>query len=62
MRQELGLGSAERIERLEVWWPASDLRQVYEDIEMNTSIVLREGVSGVEVKPVRTLPLGSSDL
>lgn len=59
MLQEIGLGTAERIVRLEVWWPASQQRQIYEGIELDSSVVLREGVRGVETRTVRQVPFGT---
>ncbi len=38
-----GLGRAERIERLEVRWPGPAGTQVFEDLPVDTSLVIREG-------------------
>ncbi|MDX1382172.1 MAG: CRTAC1 family protein [Thermoanaerobaculia bacterium] len=43
LRQTIGLGKTDRIERLEVWWPTTDLRQEFEDVVPNRSYRLREG-------------------
>lgn len=59
MRQELGLGAAERIERVEVWWPTTDTRRVYEGIELDQALELFEGSDKVRVLPQEQRPLGS---
>ena len=43
LRQEMGLGDAERIEKLEVVWPGSGTRQVFEDIPLDRFIEITEG-------------------
>ena len=42
MRQELGLGSATRVETLEVYWPTSDTRQVFHDVPSDRTVEIRE--------------------
>ena len=59
MRQELGLGAAERIERVEVWWPTTDTRRVYEGVELDQALELFEGSDEVRVLPQEQRPLGS---
>ena len=43
LRQNIGLGNAERIESIEVYWPTSDLTQKFRDVEMDQSIEIFEG-------------------
>ena len=43
LRQFWGLGRAERIARLVVHWPASDLEQIFEDVPMDAIIKVVEG-------------------
>jgi len=43
LEQTIGLGKAERIELLEVYWPTSDLTQTFRDVPMERSIQIREG-------------------
>jgi len=45
-RQEIGLGRAERIPRLLVWWPTSGVRQELRDVPLDARIVVEEGVPG----------------
>ena len=42
-RLHLGLGSAERLERLEVFWPTSGERQVFRRVAINQRILITEG-------------------
>lgn len=44
-RQEIGLGNATAIQRLEVSWPKSGLTQTFTDLPMNTMIKIVEGRS-----------------
>ena len=41
--QEIGLGSAESIESVNVWWPASGIRQSFYSVPMNTAVEITEG-------------------
>lgn len=42
-RQEIGLGNADRIEKMEIIWPASGLVQTFTNVEVNRFIKIREG-------------------
>jgi hypothetical protein len=56
LRQHLGLGKAEKLERLEVYWPASKTRQVFENLPMDRFVHIIEGVdqpATQELKPVK---------
>jgi ASPIC and UnbV len=41
--QHIGLGRATGIGRLEIFWPASGIRQVLRDVPINRTFVIREG-------------------
>jgi hypothetical protein len=43
LRQNIGLGKAQRILRLEVNWPASDSMQMFNDVAMDQFIEITEG-------------------
>ena len=47
-RQEIGLGDATAIERLEVFWPASGIRQTLVDVPLDSMIRVTEGEDGYE--------------
>jgi len=55
-RIHLGLGSAERLERLEVFWPATGERQVFRRVAVNQRILIAEGSD-----TVATLQRGSTE-
>lgn len=42
-RQEIGLGDATAIRRLEIYWPRSDIRQVFENVPIDSMIKIIEG-------------------
>jgi hypothetical protein len=42
LRQTIGLGSAERVERLEIWWPTSGVRQAWRGIRSDTVLRIVE--------------------
>ncbi len=48
-RQEIGLGDALGVRRLEVWWPASGSRQQFTEVPMDSTVRVREGVAGIEL-------------
>ena len=43
LEQEIGLGQAEVIESVEVWWPASGIRQRFEGVPLDRGIEIVEG-------------------
>jgi hypothetical protein len=59
-RQEIGLGNATSIRRIEVWWPRSDTRQVFKDVSMDGLIRITEGAGKVEPLPLRKISISQS--
>jgi len=49
LEQEIGLGDADAIDSVEIWWPASGTRQGFEDVPLDTAIEIVEGESGYRV-------------
>ncbi|RPD43554.1 CRTAC1 family protein [Paracnuella aquatica] len=45
LRQHIGIGSANRIESIEIKWPVSNKVQVFKDVQPDNNIHIREGVS-----------------
>ncbi len=43
LEQEIGLGQAESIESIEVWWPASGTRRTFVDVPLDAAIEIVEG-------------------
>jgi hypothetical protein len=48
LRQEIGLGDAEAIERVEIFWPVSETLQVLTDVPTDAMIRVTEGSPGFE--------------
>ncbi len=58
LTQEIGLGKAQKIESLEVHWPASEIRQVFRDVPIDTHLRVIEGEDEYEVIDLPVVPLG----
>ncbi len=58
LRQTIGLGTAEKIERLEVYWPASDLTQSFDDIALDRHYRIVEGEERVSPVELAKFALG----
>jgi hypothetical protein len=43
LRQTLGVGKAAKIDRLEIYWPASDTRQTFTDVAVDRVVAVTEG-------------------
>ena len=53
-RQEIGLGDATAIRRLEVYWPTSGLRQSFDDVPIDSQIRITEESDRIdELSPPR---------
>ena len=59
LRQTIGLGTASRIERLEVFWPATGITQTFVDPPLHRVIHIVEGEETYTTLALRTLTLGS---
>jgi hypothetical protein len=58
-RQEIGLGKADRIRRIEVFWPASGRRQTFRDVAPRRSYEIREDRDRLETLPLVAGSLGA---
>ena len=58
LEQEMGLGQAEGILSVEVFWPTSGIRQVFHDVPLDTRIQVSEGDEEYEVLETRRIELG----
>ena len=56
-RQEIGLGNATSIERVEIQWPTSKTTQVLTEVPMDTMIKITEGVPGFETQSLKRIRL-----
>ncbi len=61
LQQEIGLGDAEEIDRLEIWWPASGVRQVLEHVAVDQFVAITEGEPGFQVLERPRIRLAAQD-
>jgi tetratricopeptide (TPR) repeat protein len=54
LRQEVGLGKAQRIETLEVYWPTTDQTQQFEDLEVNQFVEIVEASDAFRKIPLQS--------
>lgn len=58
LRQNIGLGKAQRIESLKVFWPKTGKTQKFDDLPVDCSIEIVEGQDRLRIVPLETLRLG----
>jgi hypothetical protein len=58
LRQNIGLGKADRIDSIEIYWPTSDLTQTFRDVAMDQTVELVEGDKEFKTVQLKTLVLG----
>ncbi len=61
LRQELGLGDALTIDRVEVFWPATGKTQTLTDLEVDHSYSVREDQASASVLNLQPVPFKTSD-
>lgn len=59
LRQEIGLGQATAIRKVEVWWPATGVRQAVKGCEPNGAYLVREDRTEAERIDLRPFPISS---
>ena len=59
LRQTLGLGGASRIERLDIFWPATGSTQTFTDLAVDRAIHVVEGERSYSTLALRSLTFGS---
>ncbi len=55
LRQQLGLGQATRIKQLEIYWPKTNLTQVFKDLPVDRFIEIHEGIDQIQQLELPTL-------
>jgi hypothetical protein len=60
LRREIGLGQAETIDVLDIYWPTSDTTQRFEDVAVNQFLEITEGQETYRPMPQQQLSLKSS--
>lgn len=61
LEQHIGLGQGARITALDVWWPASNTRQHFADLEKNHVIAIIEEATAYKVIERKVVPLGGGN-
>ncbi|HEY1794433.1 MAG TPA: CRTAC1 family protein [Opitutaceae bacterium] len=56
VRQEIGLGKASSVRKVEIFWPGSGATQVLTGLEPNAAYHVREGGASAARMPLRTFP------
>ena len=59
LEQEIGLGNADRIESLEIHWPASGVNQTFADIPLDTALQIREDADAYVIRDLPRTEFGS---
>jgi len=62
MRQHIGLGQAKSIEEIEIWWPASGIRQHFRNVRVDRAYHLREDAKALEPVQLKTFEFGKSKI
>ena len=62
LRQSIGLGKASKIERLEVYWPTTDLTQTFTSVPLDRTIQITEGQPDLELLDLMPLNLAGLPL
>ena len=57
LQEEIGLGQAARIRELEIWWPASGVRQTFRDLPVDEVIEITEGQESYRTLKLQPVPL-----
>jgi hypothetical protein len=57
LEQHIGLGQADRIDRLEVFWPTSRTTQVFRDLAVNQGIVITEFAAEYQTRSWKPIAL-----
>ncbi len=58
LEQHIGLGKSARIEKIEIWWPASNTRQVFSNVKNNQFLEIKEFATAYTKLNRRTFTLG----
>jgi len=56
MRQEIGLGQAKRIKRVEIFWPVTGLTQVVNGLDVDHFYHVKEGTEAAASLPLKSFP------
>jgi len=60
LRQHIGVGRAQVIEMMEIFWPASGTRQIFRNVPVNQFLRIREGADQYEIRTPPRIKLGGA--
>jgi hypothetical protein len=60
MRQQIGVGNADRVRRLEIYWPKTDQTQSFNDVPVNRIVRVTEGARDYVETNLRPSPFAGS--
>ena len=55
LEQEIGLGAANKVKSLEIYWPASGVLQIFADAPLNSMLEIREDADNYVIRDLRRL-------
>jgi len=61
LRQTIGLGKADRIERLEIYWPTSETTQIFDEVPLDSQILITEGQEALVLRQLGSYRFGGTD-
>ncbi len=62
MRQHIGVGQASSIRRIEIWWPASGVRQQFRNVAVDRTYHVREDTNKLEPVAVKVFEIGRTKI
>jgi hypothetical protein len=62
LRQEIGVGKADQIDRMEVYWPVTDKTQVFQDLQVDQALLITEDQPNPEPLRWESFPFQHSDI
>jgi tetratricopeptide (TPR) repeat protein len=62
MRQHIGVGQAESIREIEIWWPVSGLRQHFRNVPLDRAFHIREGSDTLDPVTWKQFEIGKTKI
>jgi hypothetical protein len=62
MRQHIGVGQANSIEEIEIWWPTSGIRQHFRNVQVDSTYQVREDVEALVPVALKSFEFGKTKI
>ena len=62
MRQHIGVGHAKSIREIEIWWPASGIRQHFRNVAVDRTYRIREDSKALHPVTLKTFEIGKTKI